>query len=545
MRMPILCGHPCLFVPVSYDRRVWASLFTLCVRRGMGGSRINNNQMKRFYQILAALALVVSMQGCSNDASESISFTKVELKLKGEIQAPLSGTRVNANGFESNNQVGVYVSSTGSLALQDNVLDNVVYKYSNGNLVASDDDGKAFWDTKDTELSVYAYYPYSANVVNNSAYEFSVNSNQSVEANYYDSDFITAQNEGVEPQEGAVSLTFNHSLSKVNVSLIAGKGITSDELAELDKEFTISGLVTSGTIDLATGVATAGTTKATITPLVSNGKDYSAIVYPQSGAVTFYMELDGEIFSYTTNVNFAAGYQYQFNLTINTWESPQMTLASTAIDTWEDGEEQSGVMSGTISFPDAAFKRNILSNQLFAQNEYGGAGELIGDSIDVNGDGEISCDEANAVYHLTIGNMGQNVTNLSGLEYFTNLEYLVIVQSSISSIDLSANTSLVNLDFMSNPGTVTLKLSNNPNLKRIGCGNNSQLKTLDISGAPSLEELACNDNAIEVLDVSNNPALSTVRLNSESGLQTIYVSSTQNTEGWSLPEGVTPTVKGE
>ena len=159
MRMPILCGHPCLFVPVSYDRRVWASLFTLCVRRGMGGSRINNNQMKRFYQILAALALVVSMQGCSNDASESISFTKVELKLKGEIQAPLSGTRVNANGFEGNDQVGVYVSSTGSLALQDNVLDNVVYKYSNGNLVASDDDGKAFWDTKDTELSVYAYYP--------------------------------------------------------------------------------------------------------------------------------------------------------------------------------------------------------------------------------------------------------------------------------------------------------------------------------------------------------------------------------------------------
>lgn len=498
--------------------------------------------MKRFYQILAALALVVSMQGCSNDASESISFTKVELKLKGEIQVPLLGTRVNANGFESNDQVGVYVS-TGSLAQQDNVLDNAVYKYSNGNLVASNDDGKAFWDTKDTKLSVYAYYPYSANVVNNSAYEFSVNSNQSVEANYYDSDFITAQNEGVEPQEGAVSLTFNHSLSKVNVSLIAGKGITSDELAELDKEFTISGLVTSGTIDLATGVATAGTTKAAITPLESNGKDYSAIVYPQSGAVTFYMELDGEIFSYTTNVNFAAGYQYQFNLTINTWDSPQMTLASTAIDTWEDGEEQSGVMSGTISFPDVALKASILSNCLFGKDENGNIdmGNVVSESIDVNDDGEISSEEANAVYHLTI----QNVTNLSGIEYFANLEYLVITGSSISSIDLSGIPSLMFLDFMFNSWVESLIFSNNPNLKRIGCGNNSRLKTLDISGAPSLEELACNDNAIEVLDVSNNPALSTVRLNSESGLQTLYVSSTQNTEGWSLPEGVTPTVKGE
>lgn len=41
MRMPTLCGHPCLFLPVSYDRTVRASLSTLCVRSGVGSSRIN------------------------------------------------------------------------------------------------------------------------------------------------------------------------------------------------------------------------------------------------------------------------------------------------------------------------------------------------------------------------------------------------------------------------------------------------------------------------------------------------------------------------
>ena len=498
--------------------------------------------MKRFYQILAALALVVSMQGCSNEPSDVISSTNVELKLKGEIQAPMSKTRVDANGFETNDNVGVYVSSTGSLASQGNVLDNVAYSYSNGDLVAPAD-GKVYWDSEDTRLSVYAYYPYSATVADNSAYEFSVATDQSVAANYYDSDFITAYAENLAPQESSVSLTFEHSLSKVNVSLVAGKGITANELAAAEKTFTIGGLATSGTINLKTGVATAGTAKSTITPLVSNGKDYSAIVYPQSGAVTFYMELDGEIFSYTTNVNFAAGYQYQFNLTINTWESPQMTLSSTSIDTWEDGEEQSGVMSGTISFADEGLKYNIANSNRYEKNETGGYDLIDGAYVDSNGDGEISYDEANAVCHLIIGNAGRNVANLSGLEYFTNLEYLVIVSSSISSIDLSANTSLVALDFMSNSGTASLKLSNNPNLKRIGCGSNSNLKTLDISGATSLEELMCSSNAIEVLDVSNNLSLSSVRLNSESGLQTLYVSSTQNTEGWSLPEGVAPTVK--
>lgn len=488
-----------------------------------------------------ASALVVSMQGCSNEPSDEIS-SAVELKLKGEIQTPMSGTRVNANGFETSDIVGVYVSSNGSL-----ILDNAAYTYSNGNLNAPAD-CKVYWDSEDTRLAVYAYYPYSATVEDNSACEFSVEANQSVAANYYNSDFITAKAEDIAPQEAPVSLTFQHSLSKINVSLVAGKGITPGELAEATKSFTIGGLVTDGKINLTTGVATAGSTKATITPLESNGKDYSAIVYPQSGVVTFYMELDGEIFSYTTNVNFAAGYQYQFNLTINTWDSPQMTLASTAIDTWEDGDEQTGTMSSTISFPDVALKSNILSNQLFGKDENGNIdwSNVVSESIDVNGDGEISSEEAKAVYHLQIvGNDILNILSLSGLEYFTNLESLIVTKTNVTTIDLSRNTSLKTLMIMYNSGAKSLTLTNNPNLTYVQCGGNRVLETLNVSGAASLEELSCDNNAIAVLDVSNNPTLSTVRLNSESGLQTLYVSSTQNTEGWSLPEGVTPTVKGE
>lgn len=456
--------------------------------------------MKRFFQFLMASALVVSMQGCSNEPSDEIS-SAVELKLKGEIQTPMSGTRVNANGFETSDIVGVYVSSNGSL-----ILDNAAYTYSNGNLNAPAD-CKVYWDSEDTRLAVYAYYPYSATVEDNSAYEFSVAANQSVAANYYNSDFITAKAEDIAPQEAPVSLTFQHSLSKINVSLVAGKGITPGELAEATKSFTIGGLVTDGKINLTTGVATAGSTKATITPLESNGKDYSAIVYPQSGAITFYMELDGEIFSYTTNVNFVAGCQYQFNLTINTWESPEMTLSTTTIDTWDDGEEQQpGTMSGTISFVDENLKRHILNHDLYAQGENGGVGDIMETKIDVNGDGEISYDEAKAVYHLIIGN-GLEITNLSGLEYFTNLEYLVITKVNIADIDLSKNTSIVNLDFMYNNGPTSLTLSNNPNLKRVHCGNNSNLKTLDISGATALESLDCDHNQLTVLDASHNTKL--------------------------------------
>ncbi len=500
--------------------------------------------MKRLFQILAVSALGVLMMGCSKESSdEQISSTNYELKLRGDIKAPMSATRVNANGFEANDKVGVYVSSTGSLASQGNILDNVAYSYSNGNINAPEG-SEVYWDSKDTRLSVYAYYPYAASVANNSAYAFSVETNQSEVENFYNSDFIYAQAQNIAPQESPVSLNFTHSLSKIIVSLVAGNGITAEELVATEKIFTISGLATNGTINLATGAATAGTTKATITPLESDGSNYAAIVYPQEGAISFNLTLDGEVFSYTTNIDFEVGYQYKFNLTLNTWESPEMTLTTTTIGTWEDGDDQSGTMSNTISFPDAALKSLILNHALYAQGENGGTGDVINSTIDVSGDGEISYEEAKSVYHLIINGSVKEISDLSGLEYFTNLEYLVITAVNIAEIDLSKNPSIVNLEFMHNVGPTSLILSNNPNLKRITYGGNSNLETLDISGATSLEELKCLcSNAIEVLDISNNLALNKVSLENEESLQTLYVSDAQNTENWTLPDGVTPTMK--
>ncbi|MBE6187409.1 MAG: hypothetical protein E7142_08690 [Rikenellaceae bacterium] len=476
--------------------------------------------MKRFFQFLMASAFVVSMQGCSNEPSGEIS-SAVELKLKGEIQTPMSRTRVDVNGFETSDKVGVYVSSTSSLASQGNVLDNIAYSYSNGDLVAPED-GKVYWDSEDTRLSIYAYYPYSATVEDNSAYEFSVETNQSESENFYNSDFIAAKAENIAPQEAPVSLTFQHSLSKINVSLVAGKGITADELAAAEKSFTIGGLVTGGTINLATSKATAGTTKATITPLESNGKDYSAIVYPQSGAVTFYMELDGEIFSYTTNVNFAAGYQYQFNLAINTWESPEMTLSTTTIEPWDDGDDHSGTMSNALSFPDPAFKAFLLNADKYATFNFNQEPD---GKVDANGDGKISKEEAEAVLFLNAAK-GQEITqtsftNVKGIEYFVNLQ----------GINLDSHTSLTSIDVSKNTKLTYLKVSACP------------VASIDVSNNTSLEWLYCYNCGLTELDLSNNPNLKYVDCDGNTNLTTIYIAEGVNYQTWSIQSGVTPTVK--
>ena len=269
------------------------------------------------------------------------------------------------------------------------------------------------------------------------------------------------------------------------VSLVAGEGISAEELAAAEKTFTISGLATNGTINIATGAATAGSTKAAITPLENNGSNYAAVVYPQEGAISFNLTLGGEVFSYTTNIDFEAGYQYQFNLTINTWESPEMTLKDTTISPWKDGGTTDGQMINIITFSDSNFKDYIVSN------------------YDTDNDGEISYAEAEAATSIIVDNMG--ITSLDELKYFSNLTHLECQQNQISSLDVTQNKKLKSLKCFDTDITV-LDISQNAELNYLECFR-AKLTNLDVSNNPLLILLDCGENKLTSLDVSNNTVL--------------------------------------
>ena len=467
--------------------------------------------MKHLFQFLFVSALAGSILGCSGGPSlepeipDNPIQSAVQLRLKGHIASIAPSTRVNENGFVANDKVGVYVSSTNSLAMSGNTLDNAAFTYSSGNITAPA--GKeVYWDSNDARLSVFAYYPYSESISSNAAYPFAVAIDQSTAADFYNSDFITAQATNLAPQTTPVNLTFNHSMSRINITLQAGEGITADELAAAEKSFSIGGLVAAGTINLATGTATAGATTASITPLENNEVSYSAIVYPQTNAVTFSLEIDEDIYTYTTDVELEAGYKYQFNLTLNTWESPEMTLSATTINPWEDGEETNGDFSTTLSFPDSAFKTFLLSADPGVKNDTGGY-ESSNSVIDADGDGEISMAEANAVCQLII--QDNSISDLTGLEYFKNLEYLVVTQASaLTVVDVSKNSSIKYIDCMYATSVTTFKALNNPQLERLLIGYSNKLASVDISGATALTSLQVTSNPLlTTLDISHNVAL--------------------------------------
>lgn len=114
----------------------------------------------------------------------------------------------------------------------------------------------------------------------------------------------------------------------------------------------------------------------------------------------------------------------------------------------------SSMQAQNIVFADSNFKACLLN--MFAVN--------------TNGDSEIQQSEAAAARHINC--TSRNITDLSGVENFTNLIYLSCRNNNITTIDLS----------------------NNPNVKYVIAYNN-QLNNLI---------LPANDTALAYLDVSNN-----------------------------------------
>lgn len=486
--------------------------------------------MKRFFQFLAASALVVSMLGCSKDSAiEPTPDSPVQLQLTGEINQT---TRVNESGFEANDKVGVYVSTSGTLNASGNTLNNEAFTYTDGKLVAPE--GKeVYWGSDDVRLSVWAYYPYAEYIEDNSAYEFSVNEDQSAAANFYNSDFVFASKTSLPPQESPVELAFDHALSKIAITLTAGEGTTAEDLAEMEKSFYINGVVVDGTIDLSDGTATKGSTVATVTPLASaDGLGYSAIVYPQSGNVSFRMEIGENVYLYSADVDFAAGYQYKYTFKINVRDPQGMTLSSATINPWEDDENPvEEELSDIITFTDPKFKEYLLGEMLYEKVEYNydsekrthqwGFGLITDKQIDINNDGEISIAEAEAVVAIKPTNLG--ITDLSELHYFVNLEYLDCMQNQITSLDVSKNAklkyiqcrenNLTSIDVSNNSSLMTLDcnfneissldVSNNPNLHGLWCEGN-QLDGIDVSNQPNIVSLFCSSNTISTIDLSNN-----------------------------------------
>lgn len=185
--------------------------------------------------------------------------------------------------------------------------------------------------------------------------------------------------------------------------------------------------------------------------------------------------------------------------------------------------------SQIINFPDANFKAKLLTasvNNTVAKNSSGA--NIV---IDNNNDGEIQISEALNVFKLDVSNA--NISDVTGVENFTNLTELGVYNNQITALNLAGLNNLItlsasynNLTSINDVGTSSIQylriwnnqiteidVTNWPNLKGLSCFSNL-LTSLIISDMEGFESLSCELNNLTNLTLQNLPNLISVNAGS-------------------------------
>ncbi len=136
-------------------------------------------------------------------------------------------------------------------------------------------------------------------------------------------------------------------------------------------------------------------------------------------------------------------------------------------------------------FPDAAFREYVYT------------------TIDTDGDGMLSDSEIAAVKRIEVIDKG--ISDLTGIEYFTELTYLDCNNNALIKLDVSKNTKLSTLFCYSNK-IEDLNISGCTAITALNCEDN-ELKAIDVSHLTELVTLKCARNNIEELNISSNTNL--------------------------------------
>lgn len=137
------------------------------------------------------------------------------------------------------------------------------------------------------------------------------------------------------------------------------------------------------------------------------------------------------------------------------------------------------------NFPDENFRDYVAGEWDKNQDKYFSPSEIANAKW-------ISCDN-------------KEISNLKGIEFFTNIWLLECYYNNLTTIDLSNNKKLSYINCHHNQ-LKELDVSGLPLLKTFYCGHNA-LPSIDVSKNEKLEDFDCQDNHLDTLDVSQHKEL--------------------------------------
>ena len=215
-----------------------------------------------------------------------------------------------------------------------------------------------------------------------------------------------------------------------------------------------------------------------IIPVLNNDTDpeddaltITSVAVPNNGTAI----VENNQIVYTSNTSFRGKEVFEYTVADTSGSEATATISILVTD------------RETITIPDDNFERALIA---LGHDE----GPL---------DNKIFRDIAENITTLNISEGG--ISDLTGIEEFTNLEELICRNNRLTALDVSKNANLVLLDVQFND-VKTIDLTKNVKLIDVNLWDNN-LITIDLSKNVDLERLDITGNILNTLDLRNNPKL--------------------------------------
>ena len=310
-------------------------------------------------KIISACAVLVALASCSNDLSQpTAEDTPIRIQANVGGITTRAGSSIQGTKFDIGESVNVYI-------YENTTSDPAPYTYGTNGLLTCTADGDGNLSFSDPQyfpanghgIDVYGIYPTSVKE-KNSTQDFSVNTDQSEDADYKASDLMYAGCQSNKKKEDNIQLAFQHKLAKVIVILKKGNGLKDGDLnnaevkitntyvkCSIDKvDKTTFGSITASTEEVDKKAITVGTWTSTNSE--SNG--IAAIVVPQTvskGTQLFEVTLSNNaVYKYTIpsdasdDVVFTQENVHTYTLTLTT----SGISVTSSINDWTPGTPGSG-----------------------------------------------------------------------------------------------------------------------------------------------------------------------------------------------------------
>ncbi|ADV43792.1 fimbrillin family protein [Bacteroides helcogenes] len=302
--------------------------------------------MRRNRQNIFMAAALLLLAGCGNDNETATpdGSDRVALQVTSGIQS-----RAIGSDWQAGDGIGIYMLKTGTSTITEaaeNRLYTTAVDGSNGGFTATADQ-TIYFPVDGSDVDFIAYYPQQT--LTDGSMTIDVSSQESLPK----IDLMTAKVQSADSKkynksQPNVAFNFSHKLTKIELNITNGTGLTPSDLAELTVEITKQCTAATYTPLTETLALTTGDKKDVTLNTAADGTAAEAILLPNSDEfnpstdreLVFTLDKTGEKFRWTISgeKDFIAGDRNIYNITIN-----RSGLEVTAtIENWNLGNGEKG-----------------------------------------------------------------------------------------------------------------------------------------------------------------------------------------------------------